>query len=59
MKTIFETMVELQHKFNEQTIPNYLDEKLNWNNAIIAESGELLDSLVINGGKNKFLIWIM
>jgi len=45
MKTIFETMVELQHKFNEQTIPNYLDENLNWNSAIIAESGELLDSL--------------
>jgi len=45
MKPIFETMVELQHKFNEQTIPNYLDEKLNWNSAIIAESGELLDSL--------------
>ena len=30
-------MVELQHKFNEQTIPNYLDENLNWNSAIIAK----------------------
>lgn len=38
-------MVELQHKFNEQTIENYLDKNLNWNSAIIAESGELLDSL--------------
>lgn len=38
-------MVELQHKFNEQTIENYLEKNLNWNSAIIAESGELLDSL--------------
>lgn len=45
MKNIFEIMVKLQHKFNEQTIPNYLDENLNWNSAIIAESGELLGSL--------------
>ena len=42
---MFKTMVELQHKFNEQTIENYLDKNLNWNSAIIAESGELLDSL--------------
>ena len=45
MKNIFETMVKLQHKFNEETIENYLDKNLNWNSAIIAESGELLDSL--------------
>ena len=45
MSNIFKTMVELQHKFNEQTIENYLDKNLNWNSAIIAESGELLDSL--------------
>ena len=42
---MFKAMVELQHKFNEQTIENYLDKNLNWNSAIIAESGELLDSL--------------
>ena len=45
MTNIFETMVKLQHKFNEETIENYLDKNLNWNSAIIAESGELLDSL--------------
>lgn len=45
MKNIFEIMVKLQHKFNEETIENYLDKNLNWNSAIIAESGELLDSL--------------
>ena len=45
MNTIFKTMVELQHKFNEQTIENYLSKNLDWNSAIIAESGELLDSL--------------
>ena len=45
MENIFKTMVELQHKFNEETIENYLDKNLNWNSAIIAESGELLDSL--------------
>ena len=44
-KNIFKAMVELQHHFNEQTIPNYLEKNLNWNSAIIAESGELLDSL--------------
>lgn len=42
---MFKTMVGLQHKFNEQTIENYLSKNLNWNSAIIAESGELLDSL--------------
>jgi dimeric dUTPase (all-alpha-NTP-PPase superfamily) len=45
MANIFGTMVKLQHKFNEETIKNYLDKNLNWNSAIIAESGELLDSL--------------
>lgn len=45
MTNIFKTMVELQHKFNEHTIENYLSKNLNWNSAIIAESGELLDSL--------------
>lgn len=45
MNNMFKTMVELQHKFNEETIENYLDKNLNWNSAIIAESGELLDSL--------------
>lgn len=45
MTNIFKIMVELQHKFNEQTIENYLSKNLNWNSAIIAESGELLDSL--------------
>lgn len=44
-ENIFKTMVEMQHHFNEQTIPNYLEKNLNWNSAIIAESGELLDSL--------------
>jgi dimeric dUTPase (all-alpha-NTP-PPase superfamily) len=47
MKThdIFKTMVELQHKFNKQVADDYLDKNFNWNSAIIAESGELLDSL--------------
>lgn len=42
---MFKTMVELQNRFNEQTILNYLEHNLNWDSAIIAESGELLDSL--------------
>lgn len=45
MNTIFKKMVVLQHKFNEETIENYLSKNLNWNSAIIAESGELLGSL--------------
>lgn len=47
MKThdIFKTMVELQHKLNKQVTDDYLDKNFNWNSAIIAESGELLDSL--------------
>lgn len=45
MTNIFETMVKLQHKFNEETTENYLDKNLKWNSPIIAESGELLESL--------------
>lgn len=45
-KNIFEVMVNLQHKLNIQTTgENYLEKNLNWNSSIIAESGELLDSL--------------
>ena len=44
--SIFKKMVELQHILNKQTAgENYLEKNLNWNSAIIAESGELLDSL--------------
>ena len=43
--SIFKNMVELQHKFNKQVAEDYLDKNSNWNSAIIAESGELLDSL--------------
>ena len=43
--SIFKKMVELQHQFNKQVAEDYLDKNLNWNSAIIAESGELLDSL--------------
>ena len=44
--SIFKKMVELQHNLNKQTAgENYLEKNLNWNSAIIAESGELLDSL--------------
>ena len=42
---IFKKIVELQHQFNKQVDENYLEKNLNWNSAIIAESGELLDSL--------------
>lgn len=42
---IFKTMVELQHKFNQQVAKDYLAQRFNWNNAIIVESGELLESL--------------
>lgn len=44
-KNIFQIMVELQHQFNKQVAEDYLDKNFNWNSAIIAESGELLDSL--------------
>ena len=44
--SIFKKMVELQHSLNIQTTgEDYLYKNLNWNSAIIAESGELLDSL--------------
>ena len=43
--SIFKSMVELQHSFNQQIDKNYLDKNWNWNSAIIVESGELLDSL--------------
>lgn len=43
---IFKIMVELQHELNIQTAgADYLDKSLGWNSAIIAESGELLESL--------------
>lgn len=42
----YKKMVELQHSFNILVMgENYLDLNLNWNSAIIAESGEMLDSL--------------
>ena len=43
--SIFEKMVKLQHQFTKQVAEDYLDKNFNWNSAIIAESGELLDSL--------------
>ena len=43
--SIFKKMVELQHQLNKQVAEDYLDKNFNWNSAIIAESGELLDSL--------------
>ena len=43
--SIFKKMVELQHQFNKQVAEDYLYKNFNWNSAIIAESGELLDSL--------------
>ena len=43
--SIFKKMVELQHQFNKQVAEDYLEKGFNWNSAIIAESGELLDSL--------------
>lgn len=43
--SIFKAMVLLQHNFNLQVAEDYLERKFNWNNAIIAESGEMLESL--------------
>ena len=40
----YKKMVELQHDFNQQVDKQYLDRNWNWNSAIIAESGELLES---------------
>jgi dimeric dUTPase (all-alpha-NTP-PPase superfamily) len=45
MSKIFKKMVELQHEFNKKVFKDYLKKNLNWNSAIIVESGELLDSL--------------
>lgn len=45
LNNIFKSMVLLQHNFNLQVDENYLERKFNWNNAIIAESGEMLESL--------------
>lgn len=42
---IYQEMVRLQHNFNKKIFEDYLDRNLNWNNAIIVESGELLESL--------------
>lgn len=42
---MFSTIVNLQHEFNKQVAVDYLDKGFGWNSAIIAESGELLDSL--------------
>lgn len=44
-KNIFEVMVEMQHEFNKKVAVDYLEKNFNWNSAIIAESGELLESL--------------
>ena len=42
----YKKIVELQHSFNILAIgEKYLELNLNWNSAIIAESGEMLDSL--------------
>ena len=42
---IYKVMVKLQHRFNQQLDKDYLKKDWNWNSAIIAESGELLESL--------------
>jgi len=42
----YKKMVELQHTLNIQTAgEEYLEKNLKWNSAIIAESGEMLESL--------------
>ena len=42
----YDTLVRLQHELNIRTIsPTYLNKDINWNGAIIRESGELLDSI--------------
>ena len=56
--SIFKKMVELQHQFNKQVAEDYLDKNFNWNSAIIAESGELLDSCY-GWWKKQSLIWKM
>ncbi len=52
-KNIFNIMVGLQHKFNQQVAKDYLDKKFNWNSAIIVESGELLESLGFKWWKHQ------
>ncbi len=52
-KNIFNVMVRLQHKFNQQVAKDYLDKKFNWNSAIIVESGELLESLGFKWWKHQ------
>ena len=52
--SIFEKMVKLQHQFNKQVAEDYLDKNFNWNSAIIAESGKLLDSLIDTLNYNIF-----
>ena len=48
-------MVELQHEFNKKVSVDYLNKNFNWNSAIIAESGELLDSLGYKWWKQQTL----
>lgn len=50
---IFKTIVELQHEFNQQVAKDYLAQRFNWNNAIIVESGELLESLAYKWWKKQ------
>ena len=52
-KNIFNVMVTLQHKFNQQVAEDYLDKKFNWNSAIIVESGEFLESLGFKWWKHQ------
>lgn len=45
-KDIFKLMVKMQHSLNIQTMgEDYLEKNINWNSAIIVESGKLLDNL--------------
>lgn len=45
-KDIFKLMVKMQHSLNIQTMgEDYLEKNINWNSAIIVESGKLLDAL--------------
>ena len=53
MKSIYRVIVELQHEFNKKISVDYLDKNFNWNSAIIAESGELLDSLGFKWWKHQ------
>ena len=53
MKSIYRVIVELQHEFNKKISVDDLDKNFNWNSAIIAESGELLDSLGFKWWKHQ------